>query len=156
MGSKNSPDVFGIGDKDSGIRFDDRKISKSEVLRVVSKWLEEDGWEIAGVVKYGTKVDIYAQKDDVIWLIEAKGATKSCDVELDAAFGRLLKSWGPPRGGADRRSIAIPAFKGYADPLKEYRGSLIFQVANISLLVVHEGEVEHIPPPAILGFARAL
>lgn len=63
-------------------------LPEREVVDHFRRWLEADGWQVELEVDWA---DITATRDDRSLVAEAKGTTTSAGLDLDTAFGQLLR-----------------------------------------------------------------
>lgn len=63
-------------------------LREREVVHHFRRWLEADGWHVDLEVDW---VDLIATRNDRILLVEAKGTTASAGLDVDTAFGQLLR-----------------------------------------------------------------
>lgn len=59
-----------------------------DVVDHFRRWLETDGWQVDLEVAW---VDITATRDDHTLVAEAKGTTTSAGLDVDTAYGQLLR-----------------------------------------------------------------
>jgi hypothetical protein len=69
---------------------------EAEVVRAFIAWLELEGWSVRTEVGF---IDIVAERDGLTLLAEAKGTTTSAGLDVDTAYGQLLRRIDPGRDG---------------------------------------------------------
>jgi hypothetical protein len=63
-------------------------LPERDVVDHFRRWLETDGWQVDLEVAW---VDITATRDDQTLVAEAKGTTTSAGLDVDTAYGQLLR-----------------------------------------------------------------
>ncbi|MEU4765085.1 hypothetical protein AB0H12_17680 [Actinosynnema sp. NPDC023794] len=109
---------------------------ESDVVKAFASWLRREGWSVRTEVGY---VDVVAERDGVTLLAEAKGRTGSPGLDIDTAYGQLLRRM-EPSSSSRRYALVVPASaRRAAERVRpEIRAAL-----NIELyIVVDDGSVE--------------
>lgn len=80
-------------------------MTEAEVVSAFAAWLVIEGWSVWTEVDH---VDVRAERDGVTLLAEAKGRTSSAGLDVDTAYGQLLRRMRP---GVDelRYALVVPA-----------------------------------------------
>jgi hypothetical protein len=111
-------------------------MTEAEVVKAFSAWLAGNGWSVRTEVDH---VDIVAMRGSVTLLVEAKGRPSSAGLDVDTAYGQLLRRMRP---GADNQRYAlvvpISARKAAERVLPEIRAILKIDM----YLVADDGTVE--------------
>lgn len=63
-------------------------LTERDVVDHFRRWLEDDGWQVDLEVEW---VDITASRNDSTLVAEAKGTTTSAGLDVDTAYGQLLR-----------------------------------------------------------------
>ncbi len=125
------------------------------VVSAVIKHLKENGWKVKeGISVKGGKIDIGAEKQGKIFLIEAKGEDKggygSAEMNFQMGLGQLMSRM--TSNEADY-GLAIPLTSNYKRALRKYQGSFAFEKLSVYLLVVREnGTCRVILPSDVFKF----
>jgi hypothetical protein len=61
---------------------------EARVAAAFSAWLTEQGWQVRTEVEH---VDVLAEREGVRLFAEAKGITSSPGLDVDTAYGQLLR-----------------------------------------------------------------
>lgn len=61
---------------------------EAEVLDHFGRWLEADGWQVVLEINW---VDVTATRGGRTLLAEAKGSTAAIGIDVDTAYGQLLR-----------------------------------------------------------------
>jgi hypothetical protein len=67
-------------------------MTEAEVVSAFAAWLVSEGWSVRTEVDH---VDVLADRDGVTLLAEAKGQTSSTGLDVDTAYGQLLRRMRP-------------------------------------------------------------
>lgn len=67
-------------------------MKESDVVEHFTRWLEHCGWSIRPAVDFA---DVVAERDGITMIAEAKGTTTSPGLNVDTAYGQLLRKIGP-------------------------------------------------------------
>jgi hypothetical protein len=102
---------------------------EAEVVRAFVAWLEHEGWSVRTEVGF---IDVVAERDGLTLLAEAKGTTTSAGLDIDTAYGQLLRRINPGRDG-ECYALVVPASAGKA---AERVGSDVRSLLRIELYVV--------------------
>jgi hypothetical protein len=76
-------------------------MTETEVVKAFAAWLASDRWSVRTEVDH---VDVVAERDGVTLLAEAKGRTSSAGLDVDTAYGQLLRRMRP---GVDNQRYAL-------------------------------------------------
>ena len=63
-------------------------LQERDVVDHFRRWLETDGWQVDLEVEW---VDVVATRDGCTLVAEAKGTTTSAGLDVDTAYGQLLR-----------------------------------------------------------------
>jgi hypothetical protein len=77
---------------------------ESDVVVAFVAWLSRQGWSVQTEVDF---VDVVAERDGVTLLAEAKGTTGSPGLDVDTAYGQLLRRMSPDEE-ARRYALIVP------------------------------------------------
>lgn len=88
----------------------DGRMIEAEVVRAFVAWLECEGWSVRTEVGF---IDVVAERDGLTLLAEAKGTTASAGLDVDTAYGQLLRRINLGRDG-ERYALVVPASAGKA------------------------------------------
>jgi hypothetical protein len=113
---------------------------ESEVLKTLIGYLEENGWKVSeGIVIDGGLVDVGAERQGKIWLIEAKGEDKggytSAEMNFQMGLGQIMSRM---KYREYEYALAFPMTSDFAKVLKKYRGSYAFEKLGVHFLIVRE------------------
>lgn len=78
---------------------------EAEVVRAFVIWLERQGWSVRTDVDF---IDVVADLDGLTLLAEAKGTTASAGLDVDTAYGQLLRRINLGRD-TETYALVIPA-----------------------------------------------
>ena len=78
---------------------------ESDVVTAFVVWLNREGWSVRTEVDF---VDVVAERDGVALIAEAKGTTNSAGLDVDTAYGQLLRRISPEED-ARRYALVVPA-----------------------------------------------
>lgn len=78
---------------------------ESDVVTASAAWLNREGWSVRTEVD---SVDVVAERDGVELIAEAKSATSSVGLDIDTAYGQLLRRISPEQD-ARRYALVVPA-----------------------------------------------
>lgn len=109
---------------------------EAEVVRAFASWLRGAGWSVRTEVGY---IDVVAERDGLTLLAEAKGGTSSPGLDVDTAYGQLLRRMAPEQD--DRRyALVVPvAVRKAAERVRpEIRATLKIDL----YFVAEDGSVE--------------
>jgi hypothetical protein len=79
---------------------------EADVVQHFVTWLRDTGWDVTTEVDFA---DVVAHRDDEILVAEAKGTTTSPGLDVDTAYGQLLRrmdTW-DDRAGC-RYALVVP------------------------------------------------
>lgn len=109
---------------------------ESDVVTAFTAWLNREGWSVRTEVDF---VDVVAERDGVTLIAEAKGSTNSAGVDLDTAYGQLLRRVAPEED-ARCYALVVPASarKAAERVRREVRAMLKIDV----YVVANDGTVE--------------
>jgi|GEM_PF-1094524 hypothetical protein len=87
--------------------------SEDSVKRHIRDWLSEDGWRVE--VKWGKErgIDIFACKNDICWIIEAKGIGKYQPMRVNYFLGALAELMQRMSNPHALYSVAFPDISQY-------------------------------------------
>lgn len=74
------------------------------VVNALCAWLRADGWTVRTEVEW---MDVLAERDGRTLCIEAKGSTSAPGLDIDCAFGQLLRRMPAQDDPATRFALAI-------------------------------------------------
>jgi hypothetical protein len=77
---------------------------EKRVVAAFTAWLQLNGWEVDTEVNF---VDVYARRGDEQLYAEAKGRTTEPGLDVDTAYGQLLRRMTDPALGV-RYAIVVP------------------------------------------------
>lgn len=81
---------------------------RGDERRVVSAfcdWLRSDGWKVDTEVAF---IDVMAQKEGTTLIAEAKGITSSPGLDMDTAYGQLLRRMTAEPHDSQRYALVVP------------------------------------------------
>jgi len=126
-----------------------------EVLSILVKYLRENGWKVKEQIRVdGGSIDIGAEKEGKIFLIEAKGEDRggypSAEMNFQIGLGQLMSRM---KHREPEYGLAFPLTRDFARVLQRYRGSFAFEKLEIYLIPVNrDGSCELISPHDISEF----
>lgn len=86
-------------------RWEPCQVIEAEVVRWFVSWLRREGWSVRTEVDH---VDVVADRPGVTLLAEAKGRTSAPGLDIDTAYGQLLRRMNP-EARHQRYAIVVPA-----------------------------------------------
>lgn len=128
--------------------------SEREVLSILVRHLKENGWKVKEQIRVkGGKIDVGAEKEGRILLIEAKGEDRggytSAEMNFQMGLGQLMSRM---KHQAEY-GLAFPLTKDFTRVLRKYRGSFAFEKLGIYLVPVErDGSCRLISPIDVLKF----
>jgi len=143
MGEKNKSEIF----------------REREVLEILKKYLKEEGWKVKEQIKIdGGRIDIRAEKEGEILLIEAKGEDKggytSAEMNFQMGLGQLMSRM---KDKDAKYGLAFPLARDFMKVLQKYRGSFAFERLGIYLIPVErDGNCRMISPHEVIEFLKDL
>ena len=135
--------------------IDNSLVREREVIAILIKYLKENGWKVKEEVKTnGGSIDIVAEKEGKILLIEAKGEDKggytSAEMNFQIGLGQLMSRM---RYRSAEYGVAFPLTRDFIKVLQKYKGSFAFEKLGIYLLTVKmDGTCCIISPSDVLKF----
>ena len=117
--------------------------------------LKENGWEVKEQIRVEAgSIDIGAEKEDKILLIEAKGEDRggytSAEMNFQMGLGQLMSRM---KHRDAEYGLAFPLTRDFMKVLSKYKGSFAFEKLGIYLLpVARDGTCRLIPPSEVLRF----
>ena len=127
---------------------------ESEVLSILVKYLKENGWKVKEQIRVeGGRIDVGAEKEGRILLIEAKGEDRggytSAEMNFQMGLGQVMSRM---KHKAEY-GLAFPLTKNFTRVLQKYRGSFAFEKLGIYLVPVkRDGWCRLISPIDVLNF----
>lgn len=132
---------------------------EQQVLSILVRHLKDDGWTVKEQIRVECgSVDIGAEKEGKILLIEAKGEDRggytSAEMNFQMGLGQLMSRM--KHHGAEY-GLAFPVTKDFLRVLSKYKGSLAFEKLGIHLIAVKDdGTCRMIPPDEVLKFLEEI
>jgi hypothetical protein len=113
---------------------------ESDVLTTLIRYLKESGWKVSeGFPVDGGRVDVYAERQGEVWLIEAKGEDKggytSAEMNFQMGLGQIMSRM---KYREYEYALAFPLTSNFAKVLKKYRGSYAFEKLGVHLFIIKE------------------
>ena len=113
---------------------------ESDVLTTLIGYLKENGWKVSeGIPVDGGRVDVYAERQGEVWLIEAKGEDKggytSAEMNFQMGLGQIMSRM---KYREYEYALAFPITSDFAKVLKKYRSSYAFEKLGVHFLIVKE------------------
>ena len=130
-----------------------------EVLSILVMYLKDNGWKVKEQIRVeGGLIDIGAEKEGKVLLIEAKGEDRggytSAEMNFQLGLGQLMSRM--KHSGAEY-ALAFPLTRDFMKVLHKYKGSLAFKKLGIHLIVVKsDGVCRIIAPNEVLQFLEEL
>ena len=146
--------IRGEPTSEKGVVFRER-----EVLLILARYLKENGWKVKEQIRVnGGSIDIGAEKEGKILLIEAKGEDKggytSAEMNFQIGLGQLMSRM---KHSDAEYGLAFPLTKDFKKVLRKYKGSFVFEKLGIYLLPVErDGSCLMIAPDEILRFLEEI
>lgn len=78
---------------------------EARVVAAFCNWLSSDGWQVDTEVAF---VDVVARKDGATMFAEAKGITSAPGLDVDTAYGQLLRRMPAADRPNDRYALVVP------------------------------------------------
>jgi hypothetical protein len=78
---------------------------EQRVVDAFCDWLRSDGWTVDTEVAF---IDVMAQKDGTTLIAEAKGVTSSPGLDVDTAYGHLLRRMTGVPHDSQRYALVVP------------------------------------------------
>lgn len=130
-----------------------------EVLVILTKYLKEKGWEVKEQIKIkGGSIDIGAEKEGEILLVEAKGEDKggytSAEMNFQMGLGQLMSRM---KYQAAKYGLAFPLTMDFMKVLQKYSDSFAFERLGIYLIPVErDGTCRMILPQQVIEFLKEI
>lgn len=142
-------------------------MNEAHVQDILVSWLRKNGYgvRVDFVMPSGNKIDVVADKDGDMWLVEVKGDydknTAQYNVNFDTALGQIIKSV-MIVDKEIKYGICIPFSRtermerlSYRLILPKYKKTIVFERLNISLILVRDDEsVQIIEPRQVTQFLK--
>jgi len=128
---------------------------ESEVLSILVKYLKENGWKVKEQIRVeGGMIDVGAEKEGRILLIEAKGEDiggyGSAEMNFQMGLGQVMSRM---KHSEIQYGLAFPVTKDFTRVRQKYRGSFAFEKLGIYLVPVkRDGSCRLISPIDVLKF----
>jgi len=107
-------------------------LREAEVVAAFTAWLEADGWHVRHEVDW---IDVVATRDGRTLVAEAKGTTTSPGLDVDTAYGQLLRRMnGDP---ATSYALVVPAA---ATRAARRVSTHVLDALDIAVYAVHSDE----------------
>jgi hypothetical protein len=78
---------------------------EARVVAAFCEWLRDEGWEVRTQVDH---IDVLAERDGVRLLAEAKGTTSAPGLDVDTAYGQLLRRMPDEARERTRFALVVP------------------------------------------------
>ena len=137
----------------------DAVFREREVLSILVKYLRDNGWTVKEQIRVeGGYIDIGAEKEGKILLIEAKGEDKggytSAEMNFQMGLGQLMSRM---KHNEAKYGLAFPRTRDFKRVLHKYKGSFAFQKLGIYLLPVgKDGACRLLPPSEVSRFLEEI
>lgn len=109
---------------------------EAEVVEAFAVWLASEGWVARTEVD---QVDIVAERDGVTLLVEVKGCTSSAGLDVDTAYGQLLRRMRP---GVDNQRYALVVPSSVRKAAERVRPEIRANLKIDLYVVADDGAVE--------------
>jgi len=122
---------------------------ENEVLSILVRYLKDNGWKVKEQIRVnGGSIDIGADREGKILLIEAKGEDKggytSAEMNFQIGLGQLMSRM---KHHEAEYGLAFPLTKDFIKVLAKYKGSFAFEKLGLYLIsVAREGGCRLISP----------
>lgn len=126
-----------------------------EVLSILVRHLKDNGWKVKEQIRVeGGSIDVGAEKEGKILLIEAKGEDRggytSAEMNFQIGLGQIMSRM---KHRDAEYGLAFPLTKDFTKVLRKYKGSLAFEKLGIYLIPVErDGSCRLISPLEVLSF----
>ena len=126
-----------------------------EVLSLLMRYLKESGWKVKEqILVKGGSIDVGAEKEGKILLIEAKGEDRggytSAEMNFQIGLGQLMSRM---KHRDAEYGLAFPVTKDFMRVLHKYKGSFAFEKLGIYLVPVRrDGSCRLISPLDVSKF----
>ena len=126
-----------------------------EVLSILVRYLKENGWKVKEQIRVkGGSIDIGAEKEGKILLIEAKGEDRggytSAEMNFQMGLGQIMSRM---KHREAEYCLAFPLTKNFTKVLRKYRGSFAFEKLGIYLIPVkRDGSCRLVSSPDVSTF----
>jgi len=123
--------------------------SESEVVTLWVKCLKDSGWIVKEhILVEGEMIDIFAEKEGNMLLLEAKGEDgsgyPSAEMNFLVGLGQLMTRM---KNDEVNYGLAFPFTRDFIKVLKKYKGSFAFEKLGIYLAPVRkDGSCSLVPP----------
>jgi hypothetical protein len=107
----------------------DGQMIEAEVVRAFVVWLEREGWSVRTEVGF---IDVVAERNGLTLLAGAKGTTTSAGLDIDTAYGQLLRRLNTGQA-SERYALVVPTS---ARKAAERVGRDVRSLLRIALYVV--------------------
>ena len=120
-----------------------------EVLSILVRYLKENGWKVKEQIRVkGGSIDVGAEKEGKILLIEAKGEDRggytSAEMNFQIGLGQLMSRM---KHSDAEYGLAFPLTKDFTKVLRKYKGSFAFEKLGVYLVPVkRDGSCRLISP----------
>ena len=126
-----------------------------EVASIPVKYLKKNGWKVREQIKVsGGSVDVGAEKEGKLLLIEAKGEDRggyiSAEMNFQIGLGQLMQRM---KHQEAEYGLTFPVTKDFKKILRKYKGSFAFEKLGIYLIPVErDGSCQIISPVNVIAF----
>ena len=134
-------------------------LRENEVISMLVKYLKENGWKVKEQIRVnGGSIDIGADKEGKILLIEAKGEDKggyiSAEMNFQIGLGQLMSRM---KHHEAEYGLAFPLTDDFKKVLAKYKGSFAFEKLGIYLVpVTRDGNCHLVFPKKASDFLREI
>lgn len=129
----------------------------NSVINILKRGLKQDGWSVKEHVKLsGGFADLVADRDDLSFVIEAKGEDSggfyAAETNFQMGLGQIMARM---TDKSKKYAIAIPATPDFFKVLQKYKTSFAFAALGLYLFVANSDNSCLVVPPAdIASFAE--
>ena len=137
----------------------DSVFREREVLSILVRHLKEKGWTVKEQIRVeGGSIDVGAEKEGKILLIEAKGEDRggygTAEMNFQIGLGQLMSRM---KHSDAEYGLAFPLTKDFTKVLRKYKGSFAFEKLGIYLVPVkRDGSCHLISPLDVLKFLQEI
>ncbi|MCL2281157.1 MAG: hypothetical protein FWC25_00650 [Dehalococcoidia bacterium] len=127
------------------------------VINMLKHGLKQDGWNVKEHVKLaGGFADLVAEKDNLSFVIEAKGEDKggfyTTEMNFQMGLGQIMSRM---TDKSKKYAIAIPATPDFFKVLQKYKSNFAFKELGLYLFVANSDNSCLVVPPAdVASFAE--
>ena len=132
-------------------------IFREQVLSILVMYLKDNGWKVKEQIRVeGGLIDIGAEKEGKVLLIEAKGEDRggytSAEMNFQIGLGQVMSRM---KHHDSEYGLAFPLTEDFTKVLRKYKSSFAFEKLGIYLIPVkRDGSCRLVSPLEVLSFLK--